>query len=179
MHHLMQLYSIFLHKRCACYIINLIVKEALTTLKPLIEIFRTVLSFLNSSNQRIFAYKSYCIATGVRPSKFQLDMVVRWNSTFLMLKHLFPHKAPFTTFIHAHYPRCEGELLLLTDEHWVVAQKVLSFLELFYDVTVALSGLYYPTSPLMIHYLVKIALHLKSYANDVHIRSVVQPMIEI
>ena len=33
-------------------------------------------------------------------------------------------------------------------------------------------------SPLMIHYLVKIALHLKNYANDIHIRSVVQPMID-
>ena len=170
--------SIFLHQRCACHILNLIVKEALTTLKPLIETFRTAISFLNSSNQRIAAYKSYCIATGVRPRKFQLDMEVRWNSTYLMLKHLFPHKSPFTTFIQAQYPRDEGEPLLLTEDHWMMAQKVLSFLELFYDATVTLSGVYYPTSPLMIHYLVKISLHLKNYANDVHIRSVVQPMID-
>ena len=60
----------------------------------------------------------------------------------------------------------------------MIAQKVLSFLELFYDSIVTLSGVYYPTSPLMIHYLVKIALHLKNYANDIHIRSVVQPMID-
>jgi hypothetical protein len=93
--------SMFLQQRCAYHIINLIVKEALTALKPLIETFRTAISFLNSSNQRIAAYKSYCIATGVMPRKFQLDMDVRWNSTFLMLKHLFPHKTPFTTFIHA------------------------------------------------------------------------------
>ena len=30
----------------------------------------------------------------------------------------------------------------------------------------------------MIHYLVKIAIHLKKYANDSHIRPVVQPMID-
>jgi hypothetical protein len=30
----------FLHQRCVCHIINLIVNEALTTLKPLIETFR-------------------------------------------------------------------------------------------------------------------------------------------
>lgn len=59
-----------------------------------------------------------------------------------------------------------------------MAEKVLKFLELFYDATVALSDVYYPTSPLMIHYLVKIALHLKNYANDSHIRPVVQPMID-
>ena len=57
-------------------------------------------------------------------------------------------------------------------------KKVLKFLELFYDATVALSGVYYPTSPLMIHYLVKIAMHLKNYANDNQIRPVVQPMID-
>ncbi|XP_039841952.1 zinc finger BED domain-containing protein RICESLEEPER 2-like [Panicum virgatum] len=170
--------SMFLHQRCACHILNLIVKETLITLKLFIESFRTAISFLNSSNQRIAAYKSYCIAIGVRPRKFQLDMEVRWNSTYLMLKHLFPHKSPFTTFIQAQYPRDKGEPLLLTEDHWMVAQKVLSFLELFYDATVTLSGVYYPTSPLMIHYLVKIALHLKNYANDVHIRSVVQPMID-
>ena len=72
--------SMFLHQRYACHIINLIVKEALEYLKPLIETFRTAISFLNSSNQRIAAYKSYCIATGIRPRKFQLDMEVRWNS---------------------------------------------------------------------------------------------------
>ena len=108
---------IFLHQRCACRIINLIVKEALTALKPLIETFRIATSFINSSNQRIAAYKSYCIATSVRPRKFQLDMKVSWNSTYLMLKHLFPHKAPFTTFMHAQYPRAEGAQLLLTNDH--------------------------------------------------------------
>ena len=101
----------------------MIAKEALTALKPLIEKFRIAISFLNSSNQRIAAYKSYCIATGVRPRKFQLDMEVRWNSTYLMLKHLFPHKVSFTTFIHAQYSRAEGGQLLLTDDHWAMAKK--------------------------------------------------------
>ena len=50
--------SMFLHQRCACHIINLNVKEALEALKPLIETFRTVISFLNSSHQRIPAYKN-------------------------------------------------------------------------------------------------------------------------
>jgi hypothetical protein len=94
-----------------------------------------------------------------------------------MLKHLFPHRVPFTTFMHANYPRAEGDQFILTDEHWVIVEKVLKFLELFYDSTVALSGVYYPTSPLMLHYLVKIAIHLKNYANDSHIIPVIEPMI--
>jgi hypothetical protein len=39
--------SIFLHQRCACHIINLIVKYVLKRLKPNIEAFRTDISFLN------------------------------------------------------------------------------------------------------------------------------------
>ena len=62
--------SMFLHQHCACHIINLIVKEVLEAFKPLIETFRTAISFLNPSNQRIASYKSYCIATGVRSRKF-------------------------------------------------------------------------------------------------------------
>jgi hypothetical protein len=66
--------SIFLHQRCACHIINLIVKSGLKHLKPYIEAFRTAISFLNSSNLHIATYKSYCIAMGVRPRKFGLDI---------------------------------------------------------------------------------------------------------
>jgi len=170
--------DLFLHQRYACHIINLIVKEALTAVNPLIEDFRTTISFMNSSNQRIAAYKSYCIASGVRPRKFGLDMDVRWNSTYLMLKHLLPHKSTFSTFIEANYPRGSGSGFLLTDDHWAMANKILEFLELFYDSTINLSGVYYPTSPLMIHHLVKIAIHLHRYQHDEHLRSVIQPMID-
>jgi hypothetical protein len=170
--------DLFLHQRCACHIINLIVKEALAEVHALIDDFRTAISFLNSSNQRIAAYKSYCIATRVRPRKFSLDMDVRWNSTYLMLKTLLPHKETFSTFIEANYPRAPGSPFLLTDAHWHMASKILKFLELFYDSTVALSGVYYPTAPLMIHHVVKIAIHLHKYQHDEHLRTVVQSMID-
>ena len=47
---LIEINSMFLYQRCACHIINLIVKEALEALKPFIETFRTAILFLNSSN---------------------------------------------------------------------------------------------------------------------------------
>lgn len=170
--------DLFLHQRCACHIINLIVKEALVTVSPMIDAFRTAISFINSSNQRIAAYKSYCMASGIRPRKFGLDMDVRWNSTYLMLRHLLPHREIFHTFIESNYPRARGGSFILTHDHWAMASKILAFLELFYDSTVALSGVYYPTAPLMVHHIVKIAIHLHRYQNDEHIRAVVQPMID-
>jgi hypothetical protein len=45
--------ELFLHQRSAYHIINLIVKSGLKRLKPYLEAFRTAISFLNSSNQRI------------------------------------------------------------------------------------------------------------------------------
>jgi hypothetical protein len=42
---------LLLHQRCACHIINLIVKSALKRLKTYLEDFRTAISFLNASNQ--------------------------------------------------------------------------------------------------------------------------------
>ena len=167
--------SLFLHQRCACHIINLIVKAGLEVFKPMLGAFRSAISFLNSSNQRIAAYKSYCIAVGERPRKFGLDMDVRWNSTYLMLKHLLPHKATFSVFITTQHPLVDGQPLL-TDQHWYVAEKFFEFLEQFYDSTVVMSGVYYPTSPLILHHVLEIASHLNNYENDRDLRSVVVPM---
>jgi hypothetical protein len=66
-----------MYQRCACHIINLIVKSGLKRFKPYTEDFRTVINFLNSSNHRIAMSKNYCNAQDVRPKKFGLDMDVR------------------------------------------------------------------------------------------------------
>jgi hypothetical protein len=94
-----ELASILLHQRCACHIVNLIVKSSLKRVKHYLEDFKTAINFLNSSNQRIVAYRSYCLSMGVSPRKFGVDMDVRWNSTFLMLKHLVPHRSTFVVYI--------------------------------------------------------------------------------
>jgi hypothetical protein len=70
-----------LHQRCACHIINLIVKSGLKRMNSYTEDFRIDINFLNSSNQRIVMFKNYYIAKGVRPRKFGLDTDVRWNAT--------------------------------------------------------------------------------------------------
>jgi hypothetical protein len=83
---------------------------------------------------------------------------VRWNSTYLMLKQLIPYKSTFSIFIQTHYQQFLAQPLL-TEAHWEVGEKILTFLELFYDYTVALSGVYYPTSPMMLHHIIEIAEH--------------------
>ncbi|XP_066361541.1 zinc finger BED domain-containing protein RICESLEEPER 2-like [Miscanthus floridulus] len=159
------------HQRCACHIINLIVKSGLKRFKPYTEDFRTAINFLNSSNQRIALFNNFCIAKGVRPRKFGLDMDVRWNATYLMLKHLLPYKDVFSVFINSNYGTT-----LLTASHWYIADKILEFLEVFYDSTVTLSGVYYPTSSLILHHLLDIITHLHESSKDQNLFSIVYPM---
>ena len=157
------------HQRCACHIINLIVKSGLKRFKPYTEDFRTTINFLNSSNQRIAMFKNYCTAQDVRPRKFGLDMDVRWNATYLMLKHLVPYKNIFSMFINANYGST-----LLTASHWYIVEKILEFLEIFYESTVVLSGVYYPTSPLILHHLLEISSHLHASEKDQNLIVVVK-----
>jgi hypothetical protein len=104
-----------LHQRCACHIINLIVKSGLKCIKEKLENFHRAISWPNSSNQRITSFKSFCMAQGVRPRNFGLDMDVRWNATYFMLKHVVPYKHTFSVFVSVNYPT-RGEPLL-TDDH--------------------------------------------------------------
>jgi hypothetical protein len=87
--------TLFLHQHCACHIINLIVRSVFDVIKHYLDHIRSAISFLNSSNQHIANFKRYCVVVEIRPRKFGLDMYVRWNSTYLMLKHLIPYKHNF------------------------------------------------------------------------------------
>src|SRR5664279_6223597 len=52
------------------------------------------------------------------------------------------------------------------------------FLGIFYDSTIQLSGVYYPTSHLMVHHILEIASHLKHYENDPDLLTSVAKMKE-
>jgi hypothetical protein len=107
-------------------------------------------------------------------------MYVKWNSTYLMLKHLV-HTRLFFLFSSNHIMNHNCCLLIigmLLRRFWssYVAEKILEFLELYYDSTVVMSGVYYPTSPLVLHYIMEITSHLKACERDVNLRPDVFPM---
>jgi hypothetical protein len=69
---------------------------------------------------------------GIGPRKFGVDMDVRWNSTFLMMKHLMPQRSTLSVFIQTNYPLSFDGTPLLTNNHCYVAEKLLSFLQLLF-----------------------------------------------
>jgi hypothetical protein len=101
-------------------------------------------------------------------------MDVRWNITYLILKHVVPYKHTISVFISANYPT-GGEPLLI-DDHWYVVEHMLKFLWLFYISIISLSDVYYPTSPLMMHAIIEIANHLNQFENDDRLKEVIVPM---
>jgi hypothetical protein len=58
----------------------------------------------------------------------------------------------------------------------MLLKKILVFLELFYDSTCVLSGVYYTTSSLMMHHIIQIAKHLNFYEYDRLLANVIFPM---
>jgi hypothetical protein len=97
-------------------------------------------------------------------------MDIRWNATYLMLKHLVPYSEVFSVFINSNYG-----VALLSPNHWHVAKKLLEFLEIFYDCTVVLSSVYYPPVHLFC-IILEITTHLHAAEKDVNLRSFVYPM---
>ena len=76
---------------------------------------------------------------------------------------------------HCNHPLVEGHPLL-TENDRKAAEKLLLFLEQFYDSTIVLYGVYYPTSLLIMHHVLEIAAHLNTYERDRDLRNVVGPM---
>jgi hypothetical protein len=52
----------------------------------------------------------------------------------------------------------------------------MKFLEVFYEATVTLYGVYYPTAPLMLHHILDFAEHLHNAEKDQGFRSIAIPM---
>ena len=76
------------HQRCACHIINLIAKGALKLMKQPIGKIRSGIVFLNSSNPRLADYKNWCSAAHAASHVYNVDIDIRWNSSYIMIRDL-------------------------------------------------------------------------------------------
>ena len=141
-------------------------------IKSNIDKIRDSIAWITSSNIRNSDFGTFCQASGNMPPRtFALDMPIRWNSTYLMLESCLPYAKLITAFVMSR----QGPHILL-DRDWQLANKFYNFLKTFYDATVKLSGVYYPTSPLIIHTIIDISMLFDEYRYDENLREVVQSM---
>ena len=68
------------HQRCACHVINLIVKSGLKEMSNHIKRIRDSLAWIQCSNQRQEDWFRFLQALNIPPRALALDMPIRWNS---------------------------------------------------------------------------------------------------
>ena len=96
---------------------------------------------------------------------FVSDVGHRWNSTYLLLKSCEGFENLITDFYNNRHVRSDDDGML-NESDWILALKVKRFLTSFYETTKILSGVYYPTSCMVLERLYIIARTFHKYKND-------------
>ncbi|KAK3224716.1 hypothetical protein Dsin_004578, partial [Dipteronia sinensis] len=154
----------FFHQWCACHIINLVVKSSMKVMGDRIDRIRDTLSWISSFNTRLSDFGRYCQANSLRPRQFQTNMSIRWNSTYLILQNCLDYSGSISCFYNMIMAEIDRPLLALND--WYVAKIFVQFLKVFYDSTLTLSGIYYPTSSQKIHQIEEMSEILNMCIDD-------------
>ena len=70
----------FLHLRCACHIINLIVKDGIEELQDGIEAIWNCVKFVRSSSSRLDKFREFSVLEQLnKNANIPLDVITRWN----------------------------------------------------------------------------------------------------
>ncbi|XP_060670771.1 zinc finger BED domain-containing protein RICESLEEPER 2-like [Ziziphus jujuba] len=160
----------FLHIRCSAHIFNLIVCESLKELDDSIASIRNTVRYVRSSPSRLQKFKG-CISQEKIDSKTLvcLDVLTRWNSTYLMLESALKFQKVFDRMEEedGHYASYFGE-----DDsdrkkvepplawHWDDAKVFVQFLKGFYDVTLKFNASLHVTSNIYFHQISSIQKQL-------------------
>lgn len=77
----------FLHLRCACHIINLIIKYVIKELKGGIVGIWNYVKCIGNSSQRLNKFIEFFVLEHMMANvNVPLDVITRWNNTYLMLE---------------------------------------------------------------------------------------------
>ncbi|KAK9902314.1 hypothetical protein M0R45_001735 [Rubus argutus] len=136
----------FLHLRCACHIINLIVKDGIKELEDGIAAIWNCVKYIRSSSQRLDKFREFSVLENMRSNaNVPLDVIIRWNSTYLMLEAALKYEQVFGRMadedmqFRAYFEE-SGRIGPPSEENWRDAEAFTVFLKRFYDATVKLSA---------------------------------------
>lgn len=86
------------HVRCVAHILNLVVQDGLTEIKPMIDDIKESFRFINHSEGRLKKFSEIVQSLGVSVRKLIIDCRTRWNSTYEMLVVALKVKDAFPIF---------------------------------------------------------------------------------
>ncbi|KAM2171203.1 hypothetical protein ACFX1R_036318 [Malus domestica] len=187
----------YLHMRCACYILNLIVKDGMMKLSCEIDAIRNCVKFIHSSPARLEYFREYCVLLRFdRMSSIPFDVVTRWNATYKMLNSAFKFKKAFSkmafecdSFIAYFKEEVSKEVDGMTRkakrvgppemDDWERLMSFAHFLKKFYDATLTLSATLTPTSHLILSTVIALQVEIQeqiSNASNATLQSVATSM---
>ncbi len=156
-----------LHMRCVAHIANLIVSNGLKELVPVIKKVRVVVKYVKSSSSRNNMFTEQAEKCKVDYTcTLKLDVVTRWNSTYLMLEVALKYKQVFAR-LDIPQVDSEGEQLgRISAEEWSKVETIVAFLKEFYDFTNRVSGSNYVTVSNVFFHIVDIVNLLKTWVES-------------
>jgi len=166
----------FIHVRCCAHIINLIVHEGLKDVDDSIVRVRNMVKYIKGSPQRLAIFKSCAERkTSGYHASLTLDVPTRWNSTYMMLDVAEKYEMAFELMLDedlnfANYLCEDGGgrkgLGPPLEDDWKNIRNFSKFLQVFYEVTVEISGSLYSTSNIYFNILQKVYNCLMEYCDS-------------
>ncbi|KAL5550061.1 hypothetical protein UlMin_000237 [Ulmus minor] len=164
------------HMRCCAHIVNLIVCDGLKEMGDSIASIRNAVRYVRSSSARLKRFKEASTEANIESKALLcLDVMTRWNSTYMMLEAALKFKKAFKNL------EADGNYTKYFDEEkvngliidgppqnldWDQAEIFVKFLKTFYELTLKFSGSLYVTSNLFFHEILDIQGDLRQLANE-------------
>ncbi|XP_058777231.1 zinc finger BED domain-containing protein RICESLEEPER 2-like isoform X2 [Vicia villosa] len=126
------------HMRCSAHILNLVVNEGLKDKHLAVTSVRDAVRFVKSSPQRGAKFKECIEFAEITCKKLVcLDVLTRWNATYLMLEAAEKFQFAFEKLEDedSSYREFFGKGNPPSSDDWDIARAFSDFLKLFYDAT--------------------------------------------
>lgn len=129
--------------RCATTLLNLIVQDALETLREVIRKIRESIKHVKNSQATQGKFNEVAQQAGINTQKcLFLDSQVQWNSTYRMLETALEYRSAFAVF-HEHDP---SYTMALSDAELELASSITACLKLLSEIINVIAGNKHPTA---------------------------------
>lgn len=140
----------FMHMRCAAHILNLIVKEGLEEVEASVTAICNGNQYVRSNTQGMNSFELRVDNGRLTIGSLLLDIKTRWNSMYLMLTRAIKYKLAFDKMVaedklyYDYFLEYEKDgtqrIGPPTSEDWDKIDKLVSFLIIFYNITLEVSA---------------------------------------
>lgn len=124
------------HISCFAHSINLSVQACLKDLAPTLTKVKHIVEYFKRSSSALAELKDSQKQMGLPELKQKQDVITRWNSTNDMLQRLFKLKEAIISTMAI----LESTHEALSSHDWIIVEKSITILEIFYNITNEISS---------------------------------------